>query len=466
MKKITTLILFVFILLGCSTPKKQKPQPFLKHSKTIDSLMQFSFDRGIFNGNVLVTKNDSVVYQKSFGYTDASGQTKLTKESLFSPGSIAKEFVAVSIMMLVEKGTLSLDDKLSDFDLGLPNWSKKITLKHLLNYTSGIPQIDYENVKNENDILEDLQTLPNLMYKPGTDFLYNNNSIFIQKKIIEQVSKKTFQEFVKEHIITPLKMKSAAFDLDYDYPNRTRSFNVHKENTNEVSPTKGWIWLSTDDLNTWVTALRSNKLISMKSLKSLLKNQYFENQKSVLGSTDKEFSLHMHGGQYYQFEAAFIGEFKNNLNVILMSNNKNQSFEIIYSVYNIMKDKAFSLPKKSIYREIRKKCAEDIDEGIKYYHALKERNYDLYSFENPNELNSLGYDLIAQKKVTQSIKIFKLALSEFPTNANLYDSLGEAYYINKEYALAILNYKKSLELNPENINAEKMIRKMNNIQEK
>ncbi|MFL1895196.1 serine hydrolase [Aquimarina sp. 2-A2] len=464
MKKYRILILFLSFL-GFINAQNQETQPFSKFYEPIDSLMQISYERGIYNGNVLITRNDSLVYQKSFGYTDGSGQTELTKNSIFSPGSIGKEFVAVSIMMLIEKGDLHLDDKLSQFGLGLPAWSEKITVKHLLNYVSGIPQIDYGNVKNDKDILEDLQRLPGLLFDPGTEFNYNNNSIFLQKRIIESVTNKTFQEFVTENIITPLKMSNVGFDLDYSYPNRARSFDVHKQNADESSSSKGWLWVSIDDLNTWITALHNEKLISKESLKTLLKNQYFKNQKSVMGSTDELFTMHLHGGQFNQFEAAFISEFKNDLNILLMSNNKSKSFEIIESVHNIMKGKSFSLPKRSIYRQIRSKCHENIDLGVQYYHDLKRDNFDIYDFENPEELNSLGYDLLTSKMINQSIEIFKLAVSEFPDNANVYDSLGEGYFKNKQYDLALVNYKKSVTLNPKNTNAKEMIVKIKNIKQ-
>lgn len=462
MNKIVTLIISLF-LLGCNNSKQQEKEPSKKYSSKIDSLMQVSFDRGIFNGNVLVTRNDSLIYQKSFGYTDGSAQTQLTKESIFCPGSIAKEFVAVSIMMLVEKGELNLDDKLSQFDLNLPAWSEKISVKHLLNYVDGLPKIDWENIKNENDNLEDLQNLKNLLFEPGTDFHYNVNSIFLQKRIIESITKKPFQEFVKTHIITPLKMNDAVFDPDFDYPNRTRSYDIYKQNAVEFYPTKGWLWTTTDDMNKWITGLRQGKLISRASLIPLLKNQYFESKGTILGGSDEEFKIQEHGGQSYQFEAAFISEFDSELSIVLMSNHKNQTFEIIKSVHNIMKGKPFELPKKSIHREIRQKCLEDINEGIKYYYALKKSDYDIYNFDNPNGLNSLGYDLLGLKKVNESITIFKLAVSEFPKDANLYDSLAEAYYTNKQYDLALLNYEKSLEMNPKNTNAKDMIEKINNI---
>ncbi|WP_271768088.1 serine hydrolase [Aquimarina algiphila] len=459
MNRYITLILSLSFL-GFINAQEQKPQSFLKYNETIDSLMQISYDRGIFNGNVLVTRNDSLVYQKSFGYIDGSGQTKLSKKSIFNIGSISKEFNAVSIVMLIEKGILKFDDKLSQFGLGLPAWSEKVTIKHLLNYVSGIPQIDYDNVKNEKGILEDLQLLPNLLFEPGTKYNYNNNSIFLQKRIIENVTKKTYQEFVTENIITPLKMKNVVFDPDLDYPNKTRCFDVDKISCEEISSNKDRLWVSINDLNKWITALHNNKLISRASLELLLKNQYFKNKESSLGVSQNAFSLHLHGGQSWQFEAAFMSELKNDLNIILMSNNKSKGFEIIQSMHKIMKGKSFNLPKKSIYRQIRNKCLENIDLGIRHYYDLKKDNLDIYDFANPKELNGLGYDLLAEKKIIESIKIFKLAVSEFPDNSKLYNSLAEVYHTNKQYELALLNYKKSLELNPKNTNAEEMINKI------
>lgn len=234
------IIILSLSFLGCNNTQKKE---------TIDSIMQASYQKGIFNGNVLVTRNDSIVYQKSFGYAEGSEKTELTKNSIFCIGSTAKEFFAVSIMMLIEKGELRMDNKLSKFGLELPTYSEKVTVKHLLNYVGGLPIIDYDNAENEKDMLEDLQLLPSLLFEPGTDFNYNSNSIFLQKRIIEIITNKTFQEFVKENIIIPLKMKNAAFDPDFNYPNRTRCFNVQNKNALEIDPSKGWLWLSIDYLN-------------------------------------------------------------------------------------------------------------------------------------------------------------------------------------------------------------------------
>ncbi|MGK0448817.1 MAG: tetratricopeptide (TPR) repeat protein [Polaribacter sp.] len=116
--------------------------------------------------------------------------------------------------------------------------------------------------------------------------------------------------------------------------------------------------------------------------------------------------------------------------------------------------------KKSIEKEITPKTMQNVDEGIALYHQLKKESIDVYDFENQNALNNLGYALLSKNKVKEAIKIFTLLVSEFPKLPNPYDSLGEAYFINKEYELAIKNYKISLALNPKNSAAAEMIVKI------
>jgi CubicO group peptidase (beta-lactamase class C family) len=113
----------------------------------IDSLLQKAREIGILNGNVLVMDQGKTVYQSSFGFTDAGKQTKLTAQYRFHIGSIAKEFNAVAIMMMKEQGKLSLDDKLSQFMPDLPRWADSISVKNLLQYTSGLPDVKWNTIK-------------------------------------------------------------------------------------------------------------------------------------------------------------------------------------------------------------------------------------------------------------------------------------------------------------------------------
>jgi tetratricopeptide (TPR) repeat protein len=92
---------------------------------------------------------------------------------------------------------------------------------------------------------------------------------------------------------------------------------------------------------------------------------------------------------------------------------------------------------------------------------LKANQSATYDFSE-SELNTLGYELLRMKKIKEAIEIFKLNVESFPRGYNTYDSLGEAYMINGDKELAIKNYKKSLELNPENTNAANAIKRLKN----
>lgn len=102
---------------------------------------------------------------------------------------------------------------------------------------------------------------------------------------------------------------------------------------------------------------------------------------------------------------------------------------------------------------------KDVQSAIAQYNELKSTSPDKYNFKE-SQLNMLGYQLLQAGKTTDAIEIFKLNINEFPNSANVYDSMGEACMMNGDNALAIENYKKSLELNPENQNAAEMLKKL------
>ncbi|WP_298424306.1 S41 family peptidase [uncultured Kordia sp.] len=112
---------------------------------------------------------------------------------------------------------------------------------------------------------------------------------------------------------------------------------------------------------------------------------------------------------------------------------------------------------KSIKEALVKNSYSDIDTAIVFYNKLKNENPNAYNFADEKELNNLGYQLLSDGRTEDAIKIFKLLVAEFPNSFNAYDSLGEVYFLNGNIELALKNYRKSLELNPKNENAERYI---------
>ncbi|PKV51302.1 tetratricopeptide repeat protein [Aquimarina sp. MAR_2010_214] len=126
----------------------------------------------------------------------------------------------------------------------------------------------------------------------------------------------------------------------------------------------------------------------------------------------------------------------------------------------ILNNDSTAAAKKSIVETISGISTTSIEEIIDYYYKLKKENPEAYNFDDENELNNYGYQLLDKGKIKDAIKIFELLVAEFPNSSNPYDSLGEAYYADGNKELAVQNYEKSLKLNPKNINAEDWINKI------
>ena len=121
--------LVVLIVFSCSA-RNVKTEKDVAYAQKLDSLMTKSYERGLFNGNVLVAKKGKIIYQKSFGFTDETRKIPLTKNAIFNFGSIVKQFNAVSIMMLHEQGLINYQDDVTQFFPEFPY--KGITIKLLL----------------------------------------------------------------------------------------------------------------------------------------------------------------------------------------------------------------------------------------------------------------------------------------------------------------------------------------------
>ncbi|RZK40734.1 MAG: serine hydrolase [Pedobacter sp.] len=432
--------------------------------KQIDFLMRTSFKRNLFNGNVLVARDGKIIYQKSFGFTDELKQNALNSRSIFNIGSIAKEFNAVAIMILAERGSLDLDDNLSKFNMGLPKWSEKVTVRHLINYASGVPPIESGLTPvYDDDAWRILRSNENLLFEPGTSYRYDNGNVFLQRRIIEKVSGLSFEDFVIKNIVKPLKMSNAVFDPKPGHKHRTSCYDMENIRCPEVKFISGWLWVDIDDLFKWVEAMNSNKIISKKSFQTLLENPYAKDEGGSLGRYLEKEKLQRHNGVSYKFESIFLSDSEENVTIILLSNNLNRVWELGYTIHNLMLGKDYEIPKKSIYQAIRAEALDNINKAIKSYHRLKVNAREEYSFKNPSELNRLGYELLRSGKNDESIAIFKLATTEFPKNANLFDSLGEAYYKSKQYDLALQSYNMAISLGEPTGSSKKMVEKIKSI---
>lgn len=465
MKAIIASLSFFLILHTFANSKVDK----------IDELVTYCEENGLFNGTVLVAEQGKIIYSKLIGKADIDNDIPLTASTPFALASITKQFTAMGIMILAEKGKLNYSDTLGKLLPELPEYCHPVTIKNLLQHTSGLKR-DYPGNTNEEAFQKLLEEKEGkLSYKPGTKMRYCNTGYLLLAHIIEKISKKSYEDFMIEHIFGPLKMTNTFVFNDSLDCNRERAIGYDglgkKSDYNTFTYGSTGIYSTAEDLFKWCQTFTTDQIIPFELKKEaykpaisnsgkLLDNYSGENKRSfgfgLFTYTNKLDGIVGHGGVFYGFRNVMFKDLKNNREVIVLTNNGEHFpfFGFGNAINYILRNEPYQYPKIPIDLEIRMKHYKDIDNAIIQYAHLKKNNFDKYQFNEEEHLNRLGYALIADKRIDDAIKIFKLFVSEFPESANAHDSLGEAYYENKQYSLSLQNYEKALNINPDFFNAE------------
>lgn len=456
--KKSAINLFAITILLVST---QKTNAQTTKSAQLDFLVHQANHLGLFNGNILIAENNKVIYKNAVGFADAAGKIKLTEQYRFHIGSIAKEFNAVGIMILKEQGKLSLEDPVSKYLPELPAWASKIHIINLLQYTSGVPDVKWKSVKSNPDNMEDLKKTTRLDFEPGTQYAYNNNNVFLQRRIIEKITGLSFTAFTEKYILKPCRMKTAIVDPVATDKFIARAYNNDHTEDELTYPINGWVAVTLEDFYKWANAITNFKLISPASTKQILEPAG-PNQQAGLGGGMLEANrviTHKHDGTARNYQALLVSTVSKGRTVILMTNNQqNNLYTFNVSIQAILDEKPYTQIKKSVLGTFGKQIDQlNGTEVITFYEKMKKEHNDEYSFDAEATLNEIGYNFLRQKKFTDAILIFEHNTKLFPESGNVFDSLGEAYYKQGDKSKALLNYKKSIVLNPENGDAKKII---------
>ena len=208
MKKILVLITITIFAVNLTA---QKSKIFL-----LDSLFTALQTKDAFNGNVLIAEKGKVILEKSYGIANEATKAKLNLQTKFELASVSKQFTAMGIVLLVKKGKLRYDDKISKYFPELAFYGD-ITVRNLLHHTGGLP--DYMNLFEEKWDKSKIATNKDIVqlfakYKPAAEFKsgekyeYSNTGYALLGLIIEKVSKNSYGAFLEDNIFRPLKMKN------------------------------------------------------------------------------------------------------------------------------------------------------------------------------------------------------------------------------------------------------------------
>jgi CubicO group peptidase (beta-lactamase class C family) len=231
--------------------------------------------------SLAVIKNGEIVLARGYGLANVEHQVPVKPETIFQSGSMGNQFTATAVMMLVEEGKLSLDDKITKFFPDGPAAWNNITVRHLLTHTSGMTDypddFDLRRDYTEDELVQRIKPIP-LAFQPGEKWSYSNLAYVMLGVLIHKVSGKFYGDYLQEKVFQPLGMSTARVISESDIvPNRAAGYrlvNGQLKNQDWVSPSlnttaDGALYLTVYDVATWDAALYGEKLLKRSSLETM-----------------------------------------------------------------------------------------------------------------------------------------------------------------------------------------------------
>jgi CubicO group peptidase (beta-lactamase class C family) len=255
---------------------------------------------------VAVLKNNKIIFKSVKGLASVEYDIPLTNSTVFEMASVSKQFTGFAIAILIDKGLLSLDDDIRKYLPEVPNFARKITVRHLIYHTSGIRDWTYsfqlagykvEDVVTIEMILKFVANQKNLNFNPGDEFSYSNTNYNLLAVILERVTKQTFPSWTKENIFKPLGMNNTFFKQDYrdaikneafSYASDSVPFKLKKGNMAAFGSTS--LYSNLDDLIKWVNNFDS-RLVGGENVFKIISSQGILNNGGKIPYTFGNYNL-------------------------------------------------------------------------------------------------------------------------------------------------------------------------------
>ena len=323
------------------------PQDSIKLAYRIDTFFRTMNQKYGFNGNVLISKFGRVIYRGSFGYKTITTRDTLTANTPFQLASISKQFTAVAVFQLIEKGLFQLDTPVYQL---LPNfpYDSAITIRSLLTHRSGLPnyqyslekQYDHKKPLTNREVVEKLIAYkPNPYYLANRKFNYNNTNYVLLAYLVEKLSAKPFRQYMKEQVFDPLGMSNTFIYDGTDsaqllqaatgYTGGRRSLRV--DYLDSVVGDKS-VYSTTEDVQKWDEALYTEKLVKQSTLqqafvpahndRNLITKNYGMGWRLQLLSDGERLTFHT--GWWHGFKNYYLHHRPDQSSIIILSNVANR----------------------------------------------------------------------------------------------------------------------------------------------
>jgi len=245
---------------------------------------------------VVVVKNGEVVYKKGFGMANLDYEIPITSTSVFDIASVSKQFAGMAIAMLVEEGKIALTDDIRKYIPSLPDFGKKVTVRHLVDHTSGIRDWaammgyagrDFEDVSTYEEILRMAEHQRELNFAPGEEYTYSNTGYVLLAKIVEVATQQKFADWTQAHIFKPLGMNNTHFHDDHQQIIKNRAVSYYKDDSGKMKMLtdnltalgSSSLFTTADDMTKWLINLEKGTVGGPKVLALMRKSGVLNNGK-------------------------------------------------------------------------------------------------------------------------------------------------------------------------------------------
>jgi CubicO group peptidase (beta-lactamase class C family) len=327
-------------------------------SHSIDPLFSQYSQSTAPGASLSVIKNGKVFYSKAYGMANLEEHAPAITGTNYRLASVTKQFTAMAVMILVDRGKFSLDSRLADVLPGAPTYLHEVKIRHLLNHTSGI--VDYEDLIPESqtvqvldkDVLSLLRSIDSVYFPPGAKFKYSNSGYSLLALVVESVSGQSFAEFLKKNIFAPLGMNhtlayqqglSTVDNRAYGYSRTDTGFVRTDQSVTSAVLGDGGIYSSVDDLFKWDQALYTDALVHPSLFEeALTPARLNDGSRTTYGfgwyvEPHRNTTRYLHEGSTRGFRNAILRMPDQQLTIIILTNrNEGEPIEIARKIADLM----------------------------------------------------------------------------------------------------------------------------------
>jgi CubicO group peptidase (beta-lactamase class C family) len=281
--RVFCLSLCLILTAGAKLRAQALPDPIVKK---INSLFR-SWDNTQSPGCVVgIVRNDTLIFSKGYGMANLEYAIPNSPETIYHLASVSKQFTAYAIVLLAQQGKLNLDDDIRKYLPWFPNLKQKISIRNLLNHTSGIRDqwqllgisgTRIDDVITQEHIIKILSKQKGLNFNPGDKFVYSNSGYTLLAEIVKSISGQSLRKFTDSAIFKPLGMVNTHFHDDYTGIEKNRAYSYdRKDNTrfsnsilsySTVGPTS--LFSNINDLAKWVMNFYDTRVGNQQSILQL-----------------------------------------------------------------------------------------------------------------------------------------------------------------------------------------------------